>query len=90
LYSPITAATASPDPPGHVTRHFVRNAIIAWGFGAAFFNVAQGAVFTAFALNIGANDFVFGVLGAALPLMSVLQMAAARAVQRTAIASGRY
>lgn len=82
MHSPVTAAVQIPEPSSSVTRHFVRNAIMAWGFGAAFFQVTQGAVFTAFALSVGANDFVFGVLGAALPLMSVLQMAAARAVQR--------
>lgn len=57
--------------------------ITAWGFGAAFFNITAGAIYVAFARQIGANDFVFGVLAAALPLMSFLQVLSARLVERT-------
>lgn len=61
----------------------MNRAVLAWGFGALFYNVTTNAVFAAFARKIGANDFVFGVLSAALPLMSLLQLLAARVVEHT-------
>ena len=57
--------------------------IIAWAFGAAFFNIVSGPVYVAFARQIGANDFILGVLGAALPAMSFLQVVAARVLERS-------
>ncbi len=57
--------------------------IAAWGFGAAFFNVTAGAIYVAFARQIGADDFIFGILAAALPLMSFLQVISARLVEHT-------
>ncbi len=56
--------------------------ITAWGFGAAFLNITSGAIYVAFARQIGANDFVFGLLAAALPLMSFLQVLSARLLER--------
>ena len=57
--------------------------IAAWGFGAAFFNLTSGAIYTAFAREIGANNTAFGILAAALPLMSFLQVIAAWQLERT-------
>jgi MFS family permease len=57
--------------------------IAAWGFGAAWANLTSGAVYTAFARSLGASNTVFGILAAALPLMSFLQVIAAYLVERT-------
>lgn len=57
--------------------------VAGWGFGAAFVNITSGAVYTAFARALGANDFAFGVLAAALPAMSFLQVIAARLVEHS-------
>jgi len=57
--------------------------VAGWGFGAAFVNITSGAVYTAFARALGANDFAFGVLAAALPAMSFLQVIAAKLVEHS-------
>lgn len=57
--------------------------VAGWGFGAAFLNITSGAVYTAFARALGANDFEFGVLAAALPAMSFLQVIAAKLVEHS-------
>jgi len=57
--------------------------IAAWGFGATFVTLTGGAVYTAFARKLGASDFEFGVLAAALPMMSFLQVLAARVVEKS-------
>lgn len=64
-------------------RASVNRAVTAWGFGSAFSNLSAGAVYAAFARQIGADQFIFGVLAAALPLMSLLQVFAARRIERT-------
>jgi MFS family permease len=81
-------STQSPEennaaPAVASARIFMSRAVVAWGFGALFYNVTNNAVYAAFVRSIGANDFVFGVLAAALPLMSLLQAAAARLVEQT-------
>lgn len=58
-------------------------AIAAWGFGATFTQVTAGAIYTAFIRQIGASVEMFGLLAAALPLMSVMQVLAARLVERS-------
>ena len=65
------------------TRISLKRVVAAWGFGAAFMSITSGAVYTAFARELGANDFVFGVLAAALPLMSFLQVFAAKLVEHS-------
>ena len=69
--------------PAEEVRVSLSRVITASGFGAAFSNLTAGAVYVAFARTLGANEFVFGVLAAALPLMSFLQVLSARLVERT-------
>jgi len=69
-------------PAGELRISVVR-AIAAWGFGAAFFNVTGGAVYASFVRQLSTNDLLFGALASALPLMSFLQVMAARIVERT-------
>ena len=57
-------ATASP------VRVSMSRVVAGWGYGAAFANITSGAVYTAFARALGANDFAFGVLAAALPALA--------------------
>lgn len=73
-------------PPGEsssrsAVRVSMARVLGAWGFGAAFMNITSGAIYTSFARAIGANDFAFGVLAGALPLMSFLQVLAAKLVE---------
>lgn len=65
------------------TRASMARVVAGWGFGAAFVNVTSGAIYTAFARALGANDFAFGVLAAALPAMSFLQILAAKLVEHS-------
>jgi MFS family permease len=65
------------------TRVSMARVVAGWGFGAAFTNVTSGAIYTAFARALGANDFAFGVLAAALPAMSFLQILAAKLVEHS-------
>lgn len=67
--------------PADDVRVSMARVVAAWGFGAAFFNLTSGAIYTSFARSIGANDFIFGVLAGALPLMSFLQVIAARLIE---------
>ncbi len=57
--------------------------VAAWGFGAAFFNLTAGAIYTSFARRIGADERVLGLLFAALPLMSFLQVISAHYIEKT-------
>jgi MFS family permease len=83
-HSPGNVTTLLPDRlPAEQVRVSMNRVIGAWAFGAAFFNVSAGAVYVAFARKIGANDQVFGILAAALPLMSFLQVISARLVERS-------
>jgi MFS family permease len=81
--SPVAAENVAERLPMSEVRMSMGLVIAAWGFGAAFTNLTSGAVYTAFARSLGANNTVFGVLAAALPLMSFLQVAAAYLVERT-------
>ena len=74
---------APPRLPSDEVRVSMARSIAAWGFGAAFFNLTSGAIYTAFAREIGANNTAFGILAAALPLMSFLQVIAAWQLERT-------
>ncbi|MDF2441211.1 MAG: hypothetical protein JWN98_2195 [Abditibacteriota bacterium] len=56
--------------------------VIAWGFGMAFMNLTSGAVYTAFAREIGASNTIMGILAAALPVMGFLQVWGAYLVER--------
>jgi MFS family permease len=79
-----SVTTLLPDRlPAEQVRVSMNRVIAGWAFGAAFFNVSAGAVYVAFARKIGANDQVFGILAAALPLMSFLQVISARLVERS-------
>lgn len=69
--------------PSDEVRISVVRAIAAWGFGAAFFNVVSGAIYTSFIRLLSTSDFLFGALAAAWPLTSFLQVMAARIVERT-------
>jgi hypothetical protein len=70
-HAPGSVTTLLPDRlPADQVRVSMNRVILGWAFGAAFFNVSAGAVYVAFARHIGANDQVFGILAAALPLMS--------------------
>ncbi len=74
---PVKSPHASP------VRISMSRVVAGWGFGAAFVNITSGAVYTAFARALGANDFAFGVLAAALPAMSFLQVIAAKLVEHS-------
>jgi MFS family permease len=83
---PAPAATV-PEPenerlPADVLRTSMGRVVLAWGFGAAFVNLTNGAIYTAFALQIGANNTAFGIMAAAMPLMSFLQVLAAWFLER--------
>ncbi|MDQ3814831.1 MAG: MFS transporter [Armatimonadota bacterium] len=82
---PTQAVTAEPPAPERLPVEEVRvsmaRVITAWGFGASFFNLTAGAIYTSFARGLGANDFIFGVLAAIAPLMSFLQVLSARLVE---------
>ncbi len=79
--------TSEPSVPARLPSQDVRvsmtRSIAAWGFGAAYFNLTSGAIYTAFAREIGANNTAFGILAAVLPLMSFLQVIAAWQLERT-------
>jgi len=79
-----TPAAETPERlPTDEVRVSMSRVITAWGFGSAFTSITAGAIYVAFARKIGASDFIFGVLAAAMPLMSFLQVAAARMVERS-------
>src|SRR5437763_1842307 len=63
--------------PIETVRVSMRRVVAAWGFGAAFFNLTAGAIYTSFVWRIGADERVLGLLFAALPLMSFLQVISA-------------
>ncbi len=61
----------------------LRLSIIASVMGNMYFNIALGAVFTAFALYIGASYGQIGLLMGALPLAGVSQLLAGYLMERT-------
>jgi hypothetical protein len=75
--------------PADELRSSISRAVIAWIFGSAFVHITAGPVFAAFARSLGANDFLFGALAAALPATSFLQVFGARLLQRWGRPNGR-
>ncbi len=69
--------------PVETVRVSMRRVVAAWGFGAAFFNLTAGAIYTSFVRRIGADERVLGLLFAALPLMSFLQVISAHYIEKT-------
>jgi MFS family permease len=57
--------------------------IMAWGFGAVYMNTIGGAIYTVFVRSLSTDDFLYGLLAAALPFMSILQVISARVIERT-------
>jgi len=57
--------------------------ITAWGFGSVFFTTLGGPIYTAFVRSLSTDDRLYGLLAAALPMMSFLQVVAARKIERT-------
>ena len=55
--------------------------ILGWGFGAIFFQLSSGAIYAAFARQLGASEAQFGFLAGIYPLMGFLQIPAARLLQ---------
>lgn len=62
--------------------------VLAWGFGAIFTQLTAGAVYAAFTRQLGANDALFGFMAGAFPLLSFLQLFAARWLQSRGNARG--
>ena len=59
----------------------MQRVIIGWGFGAIFFQLSAGAIYAAFARQLGATEAQFGFLAGIYPLMGFLQIPAARLLQ---------
>jgi MFS family permease len=85
-----TATGAEPvelAPPDRLSvdtvRISMRRVVAAWGFGAAFFNLVSGVIFVTFVRRIGADERVVGLLFAALPMMSFLQVISAHYLEKT-------
>lgn len=55
--------------------------ILGWSFGAIFVQLATGAVYAAFARQLGASEATFGFLAGINPLMAWLQIPAARLIE---------
>lgn len=81
--STVADETALERLPIDTVRVSMRRVVAAWGFGAAFFNLTAGAIYTSFARRIGADERVLGLLFAALPLMSFLTVLSARILEKT-------
>jgi MFS family permease len=67
--------------PSDVVRVSAERTTMAAGVSAVYVTLTTGVVYVAFARAIGANDFIFGVLASALPLMNLLQILAARMIE---------
>lgn len=70
-----------PRLPGEAVRLSMRLVIVAWAFGAVFFCLAGGAIYTSFARQLGVSDTTFGFLAGVTPLMSFVQLPAARLLE---------
>ena len=89
--APVVRFNTTPDSeplgverlPAQTVRISMRRVVVAWGFGAAFFNLTAGAIYTSFVRRIGADERVLGLLFAALPLMSFLTVLSARLLEKT-------
>lgn len=57
--------------------------VLAWAFGSIFFQVSAGAIYAAFARQLGAGEATFGFLAGVFPLMSFFQLFAARMLEKT-------
>ncbi|RYG65112.1 MFS transporter [bacterium] len=55
--------------------------IFGWAFGAVFFQLSAGAVYAAFARQLGATEAVFGFLSGVYQLMGWVQIPAARLLE---------
>lgn len=80
---PLVASAESERLPIETVRLSMGRVVMAWGFGAVFFNLTAGAIYTSFARRIGADERVLGLLFAALPLMSFLTVISARLIEKT-------
>jgi MFS family permease len=78
-----SSETGSERLPVETVRLSMGRVVMAWGFGAAFFNLTMGAIYTSFVLRLGGDERVLGFLFAALPLMSFLQVISARMIEKT-------
>lgn len=77
--SPVTASETRLTPAQ--VRVSMNRVIIGWGFGAIFFQLSAGAIYAAFARQLGASEAQFGFLAGIYPLMGFLQIPAARLLQ---------
>ena len=85
-----STAPATPSPglnpdaarlPAGVTRLSMSRVILAWAFGAVFFQLSAGAVYASFARQLGVSEATFGFLAGVSPLMGFLQLPAARLLE---------
>jgi hypothetical protein len=78
----------SPDVPNtqrlssDATRLSLNRVILGWAFGAVFFQLSAGAVYAAFARQLGASEAVFGFLAGVNPLLAFLQIPSARLLEK--------
>lgn len=83
----MNSALETPDFPAQTrlsaqeTRLSMSRVILGWSFGAIFVQLATGAVYAAFARQLGASEATFGFLSGLNPLMSWLQIPAARLIE---------
>ena len=78
--TPPASASESRLTPAEL-RLSMQRVIIGWGFGAIFFQLSSGAIYAAFARQLGATEAQFGFLAGIYPLMGFLQIPAARLLQ---------
>lgn len=76
-YSSSLAPRLSADE----TRLSMSRVILGWAFGAVFFQLSAGAVYAAFARQLGATEAVFGFLSGIYQLMGWVQIPAARLLE---------
>lgn len=77
--SPVSSSESRLTPAE--LRLSMHRVIIGWGFGAIFFQLSGGAIYAAFARQLGATEAQFGFLAGIYPLMGFLQIPAARLLQ---------
>ena len=77
--SSISAET--PRLSSDETRVSIHRVVLGWAFGAAFLQIATGAVYASFARQLGASEAVFGFLSGVNPLLAFLQIPAARMLE---------
>jgi Na+/melibiose symporter-like transporter len=68
---------------GEELRLSISRIILGWGFGSAYLSTIGGAVYAVFIRSLSTDDFLFGLLAAAMPFMSILQVVSARIIERT-------